>query len=114
LCHRSRRKEHRQPEGPCEGLHGRPPFGARLINHRNRDAWRVVALFAFVCPGSRAGETNPRANKNHTTTTRPQDVKRTSPFAFIFASRKFLVQCAENRAHPARKFSRSQTKTPAE
>ena len=26
LCHRSWRKKHRQPEGPCEGLHGRPPL----------------------------------------------------------------------------------------
>src|SRR5262249_31268040 len=25
-CHRSWRKKHRQPEGPCEGLHGRPPL----------------------------------------------------------------------------------------
>jgi hypothetical protein len=68
------------------------PWGTPDRSPRFRDVRRVVALFAFVCPGSLAKETNPQASANHTTTTLLHDVKRTSLFVCLFALRKFLVR----------------------
>jgi hypothetical protein len=105
LCHRSWRKKHRQPEGPCEGLHGRPPLehASSATAIAVRDVSLPYLLYVSYPSPRRKNEprNDPTRERTHATTMLLHAVKQTPSSARIFALRKFLVQrdCGKSAAN---------------